>query len=251
MTLRSSRIRSIVAAALFVAVLAAPGFARAIPSEGLSWNLTFLGPADINDYPNADIPVAAGFDAVSFADASNGWAVGVRMDNAGIIPAPRDSMFAYTFNGGSTWTSGTVGVPKELHSVDAMTSTDVWAVGDDGTIVHWNGVSWSTRTVSGWPAGKAFNGVAFADPLHGWAVGDGRGVVYTGDGGDTWSIIAAPGTVGVLYAVTARSASSAIAVGDAGQMRALSATSSSVRASSTGVTQRDRVLGRAARLGGR
>ncbi|HEY5484355.1 MAG TPA: YCF48-related protein, partial [Propionibacteriaceae bacterium] len=62
------------------------------------------------------------------------------------------------------------------------------------------------------------------------AVGDGRGVVYTSDGGATWSIIAAPGATGVLNSVAARSAASALAVGDGGQIKALSGTSVTSRA---------------------
>jgi len=231
MTRRSSRIRSLIAVVLFATVLAAPAIARAIPSESLSWVRTYAGPNDIPIFEKAPIPVGGAFNAVSFADASNGWAVGVRVDNAGQIPGTPSAFFAYTNDGGSTWTSGTVAAAGiyELNGVDALTSTDVWAVGNGGTIVHWNGISWSKITVSGWPASKAFRGVSFADAVHGWAVGDGRGVVYTSDGGAAWSIISAPGT-GVLNAVAARSATSALAVGDGGQIKALSGTSVTNRA---------------------
>jgi len=229
MTRRSSRIRSLIAVVLFATVLAAPAIARAIPSESLSWVRTYAGPNDIPIFEKAPIPVGGAFNAVSFADASNGWAVGVRVDNATRDTGMPSGFFAYTNDGGSAWTSGTVGVGYELNAVDAITSSDVWAVGNGGTIVHWNGISWSKITAWGWPASKAFRGVSFADAVHGWAVGDGRGVVYTSDGGAAWSIISAPGT-GVLNAVAARSATSALAVGDGGQIKALSGTSVTNRA---------------------
>jgi len=231
MTIRSSRIRSLIAAVLFATVLAAPAIARAIPSESLSWVRTYAGPDDTPHYPYDPIPVGGAFNAVSFADASNGWAVGIRVDNATQIPGTPSAFFVYSGDGGSTWTSGTVPAAGiyELNAVDAITSANVWAVGNGGTIVHWNGISWSSRTVASWPTNKAFRGVSFADALHGWAVGDGRGVVYTSDGGDTWTIIATPGT-GVLYGVAAHSATSALAVGDAGQIKALSGTAMTSRA---------------------
>jgi hypothetical protein len=76
--------------------------------------------------------------------------------------------------------------------------------------------------------------VAFYDADNGWAVGDGRGVVYTSDGGDTWSIVTAPTSPSHLNAVVALSPTSAIAVGDAGTMRALTATTDTARSSGTG-----------------
>ena len=108
MTIRSSRIRPLIAAVLFATVLVAPAIARAIPSESLSWVRTYYGPADIPVFEKAPIPVGGAFNAVSFADASNGWAVGLRVDNAGQIPGTPSSFFGYTNDGGSTWTSGTV-----------------------------------------------------------------------------------------------------------------------------------------------
>lgn len=235
MTHRSSRILSLIAAVLFATVLAAPAIARAIPSESLSWARTFAGPDNTANYPYDPIPVGGAFNAVSFADASNGWAVGLRVDNAGFQAGTKNSLVAYTGDGGSTWTSGTVGVTQELNGVDAITPTNVWAVGDGGTIAHWGGISWETTVPAGWPASKSLRAVAFADALHGWAVGDGRGVVYTADGGASWRIISTPlDGIGALRAVVAQTSSSAIAVGDAGQMRALTAWSVSVRSSSTG-----------------
>jgi photosystem II stability/assembly factor-like uncharacterized protein len=236
MTRRPVRILSLVALALLVGALAAPTISRAIPSESLVWSPEYVGPNDIPVFEQDPTPVAGALDAVSFADATHGWAVGVRAN--GVTeqkPGTIDSLVAFTADGGSTWTSSTVGaVRRELHGVDAVAADDVWAVGDSGTIVHWNGSAWSTRSVPTQFAGKGFNAVSFFDSQHGWAVSDGRGVAYTGNGGATWTTIATPGTIGYLYGVAARSATSAFAVGDSGQIKALSTTSMTTRATVAG-----------------
>lgn len=235
MTRRPVRILSLLALALLVGALAAPTIGRAIPSENLVWSPAWAGPANIPVEEHDPILVAGAFNAVSFADADHGWAVGVRVNNVDPqIPRPVDSLVAYTADGGSTWTSSTAGVARELHGVDAVAADDVWAVGDNGTIVHWNGSAWSPRTAPTQFASKGFNAVSFFDSQHGWAVSDGRGVAYTGNGGATWTTVATPGNTGYLYGVAARSATTAFAVGDSGQIKALSATSMTTRATVAG-----------------
>jgi photosystem II stability/assembly factor-like uncharacterized protein len=234
MTLRSGRILALAALVLLVGALAATTVARATPSESLSWVRTYAGPDAIPN-PSGPIPVAGALNAVSFTDGSHGWAVGVRVNNVAPQGVPAiDSLVAYTEDGGSSWTPSTVGVATELHGVAAVAANDVWAVGDNGTIVHWDGALWSTRSVSGWTGGKRFNAVSFFDSQNGWAVGDGRGVAYTSDGGGHWTTIATPGSTGAFYGVAARSATSALAVGDSGLIKELSATAATSRATVTG-----------------
>ncbi len=49
-----------------------------------------------------------------------------------------------------------------------LTKLDAWAVGDAGTIVHWNGNSWTTVTS---PTTDNLYGVIFTNATNGWAVG--------------------------------------------------------------------------------
>jgi photosystem II stability/assembly factor-like uncharacterized protein len=58
-------------------------------------------------------------------------------------------------------------------------------------------------------------GVAFVDPLHGWAVGDGGTILHTADGGATW-VSQSGGTSTPLLSVTFINAQSGWAVGDGG-----------------------------------
>ena len=41
------------------------------------------------------------------------------------------------------WTSLTI---EWLHSVSMITAADGWAVGESGSIIHWNGIQWDIVT---------------------------------------------------------------------------------------------------------
>jgi hypothetical protein len=99
-------------------------------------------------------------------------------------------------------------ITDKLGSVHMVSATDGWAVGRDGTILHYDGTSWSTASsptsehleavvmvsaTDGWAVGKKgeilrytctswttvpsptiedLNGLSFVNPREGWAVGD-------------------------------------------------------------------------------
>ena len=44
---------------------------------------------------------------------------------------------------GTGWTQGTSPTTNTLRAVSGSAANDVWAVGDAGTVAHWNGASWS------------------------------------------------------------------------------------------------------------
>ncbi|HEY5506267.1 MAG TPA: YCF48-related protein [Coriobacteriia bacterium] len=226
----------VLAVALSVALLAAPSIARA---ESLYWGAkaTFTGPGDIPAVGTGDpTPVAAGFNAVCFADAQVGWAVGVRIDDPAI--GTRRPLVVVTSDAGAsaTWSllpsidgTGTL----ELNGVHALSTSDVVVVGSAGFIGRYNGSSWTQKPMPGWGT-KAFRAVSFAeDALNGWAVGDGLGVARTVDGGSTWTIVTPPGTGATLRAVVALTSTTAIAVGDGGAMRLISGSVVSLKSSPT------------------
>ena len=114
--------------------------------------------------------------AVSFVDASRGWAVG----DGGTILATDD--------GGKTWRAQTSGTNTTLISVHFVDASRGWAVGgsigpstilatDDG------GKTWRAQTsgTSQW-----LRSVHFVDASRGWAVGDDGAILATDDGGKTW-----------------------------------------------------------------
>jgi hypothetical protein len=66
-----------------------------------------------------------------------------------------------------------------------LTTLEAWAVGDAGTIVHWNGNSWTTVTS---PTASHLHSVAFNNVTNGWAVGGSgdSGVILHYNG--TWNV---------------------------------------------------------------
>ena len=70
----------------------------------------------------------------------------------------------------------------DLRGVHAVSPTEVWAIGDDGVLVHSidGGSSWSVHDLDS----ESMWALFFLDASHGWAVGN--GFFHTTDGGATW-----------------------------------------------------------------
>ena len=117
---------------------------------------------------------AAGLNAVDFADASTGFAVGA------------DRRAISTADGGTNWVLATypVGTGGSLNSVKAVSATDAWAVGDAGVAYHYTGAGWSATSPPA--SGRTLWAVDFFDAQHGVIVGDNATVLVTRDGGANW-----------------------------------------------------------------
>jgi len=61
---------------------------------------------------------------------------------------------------------------------------NLWAVGEGGTILYYNGSAWSTQE-----SGTVYGlyGIWGADALNIWAVGGMGTILYSNDSGDTWT----------------------------------------------------------------
>ncbi|HNN96806.1 MAG TPA: hypothetical protein PKI03_31265 [Pseudomonadota bacterium] len=74
---------------------------------------------------------------------------------------------------------------NRLWSAWALSNTDVWAVGDSSTVLHWDGKTWTPNN-TGIPAGIALSGVWASAPDDVWAVGGNAavtaGYIYHFDG---------------------------------------------------------------------
>ena len=115
-----------------------------------------------------------GMYGITFADANNGWSVGMNGRLVRITDA----------SGESSLPVQTSGTQESLNAVDAIDSQKAWAVGNNGTILRTtNGSSWTSLNPGIF---GQLNAVHFADATNGWVVGNGGLILGTVDGGDTW-----------------------------------------------------------------
>ncbi len=132
---------------------------------------------DGTNWTYAETPTNTPLESLDAIDAADAWAVGDNRYHSGIfhwngttwnVAKSPDSLGTRTLwsvdmisstNGwavgdgiilqwnGTNWYNVSNPVPrKSLFSVNVINSTDGWAVGTDGCIIHWNGASWSNVT---------------------------------------------------------------------------------------------------------
>ena len=88
---------------------------------------------------------------------------------------------------GTSWSSVSSGTTQDLYSVWGTSASDVWAVGGGGTILHYNGTSWSS--VSSGTTLSLYS-VWGSSPSNVWAVGDGGTILHgSPDAGPASSIV--------------------------------------------------------------
>jgi photosystem II stability/assembly factor-like uncharacterized protein len=133
---------------------------------------TFVSPAPTTNY----------LYSVAYSSSSVGYAVG---DFGTIL---------YTADGGVNWSTQSSGVSTSLKCVFFLPGTTTgWIVGQSPnpasalTILHTtNGTSWSPITTTA-VLNIVLRGVFFTDASNGWAVGDGGTILYSSNGGASWS----------------------------------------------------------------
>jgi photosystem II stability/assembly factor-like uncharacterized protein len=126
---------------------------------------------------------------IAFANARCGWVVGSAAAVGGVLPKD-DNMLLATTDGGTTWKRQSCRTDRYVFTgIACANASNAWMVGGD---MRSNGVVFTTRDGGvHWARQYATSagdlwGVCFADPRHGWAVGDGV-ILATSDGGASWS----------------------------------------------------------------
>jgi photosystem II stability/assembly factor-like uncharacterized protein len=129
--------------------------------SGATWRAgTVYSPAQT---PTATL-TSQRLNAVSFADAETGWAVGA----GGAIFSTRD--------GGRTWRQQASGTGSDLRDVKFLDRAEGWAVGGEGTVLHTTdgGQTWKAETRA---TDHALERLFFVGRKRAWAVGFGGTVV--------------------------------------------------------------------------
>jgi hypothetical protein len=111
----------------------------------------------------------------------------------------------------TTWSAINPQLAAPLQAVAGSATDDVWAVGDGGAILHWNGSAFSATT-SGTTV--RLRGVWASARDSAWAVGE-QGTILRWTGGPSWTPIA-PITQAHLWGVWGASAGDVWAVGNGG-----------------------------------
>jgi photosystem II stability/assembly factor-like uncharacterized protein len=87
------------------------------------------------------------------------------------------------FYDGTRWNSQISPTTNNLKDVWAISENDVWAVGDGGTIIHYDGSGWTINSQG--LTDKNLRGISGCDATHLYAVGD-SGTVLIYSGGPNW-----------------------------------------------------------------
>jgi len=111
---------------------------------------------------------------------------------------------------GTEWDSMTSGTEEDLYAVWGSSTTDVFAVGTLGTVIHWDGVAWSAQ-VSG--TIQQLRGVWGSSSSNVFVVGRNGTVLYYN--GAVWAPMVS-GTAQDLYDIWGADANNIYAVGDTG-----------------------------------
>lgn len=153
--------------------------------DGAAWNR--VGP--YAGIPDAQLNSIFMIDTDGDGDADDGWAVGNASGGELII----------RWNGAtSTWSrvGPYAGIPDaNLNSVFCTSANDCWAVGNTGTIIRWNGATWSSVAS---PTTEDLTSIFMITATDGQTVGD-NGTILSWNASQ-WSVAPSPATAN-LYSV--------------------------------------------------
>lgn len=136
------------------------------------------------------------------------------------------------FWNGTIWAAQVSGSSQALQGVHGVNATNVWAVGATKTILKWSGTAWTGQTG---PTGNYDLNAIFAfNASNLWAVGP-AGKIIKSTNGTSWAALTS-GTTNDLYSVWASSATSVTTVGEAGTVRVSNDGSTWAAGPASGVT---------------
>ncbi len=116
---------------------------------------------------------------------------GYTFDPASIdVPMNGGDVTGQDFTDSAVWSSVESGTMDQIWGLWASGASDVWAGGDSGTLLHWNGSAWSsvTNPLSGMT--RALRGIWASGGSDVWAVGDLGNTLHWN--GSAWSSVTNP-----------------------------------------------------------
>jgi hypothetical protein len=145
-------------------------------------------------YVSPGLPANTFLQGIDMLDANEGWAVGYT--RVSVSPSVYQcTIVHYT---GGTWVPIPCSSSSRLYSVGMRSANDVWAVGENGLVLHYNGSVWSQVPV---PAGTAsLRSVRLEGADDGWIVGSG-GMILRLVGGNWVRVAGSEFTFGGMDAV--------------------------------------------------
>jgi hypothetical protein len=154
--------------------------------------------------------------AVSATSATSAWAAGFYCKSGCSAGTPVYAALILHWNG-TTWSRATTPATSSsqvLNGIEAVSATNVWAVGGQGTgpsttslILHWNGTGWSTSPS---PNAGELSQAAFGSPASGWALGGSPTLRWDGT---KWSTYLSTSTPALARAISADGTNDIWAVG--------------------------------------
>ncbi len=108
------------------------------------------------------------------------------------------------------WTKDESGISDDILASFVISDDDMWAVGDGGLVLHFDGTAWNTVDVG---TSETLNGVAFIDASNGYVAGEAGTVIFFD--GVTWTAADA-GTTSNLTGISFADANNGVVVGEGG-----------------------------------
>lgn len=147
-------------------------------------------------------------DVLCYTGGNPCWAVGKNSSG--------DAVVLKSSTGGSTWSTTTLTTADELQSVDFVSTTTGWAVGNNATFLKTTngGSTWSTVTSESLLGTETLTSIDMYTSAIGFVGTDDDSIIQTTDG-STWTNGTEVDAIADIYSIVAHS-SSPIAVGSAG-----------------------------------
>ena len=111
---------------------------------------------------------------------------GLSFDNNGHGCAVGVGPIMYSSDRGNNWIARSAGIYQDLNAVHVVDSMDVWAAGNEQTLLHTTDGGHRWYSLMNPAVQQNFRCITFVGKRHGWVAGGDMPIFYTEDGGMSW-----------------------------------------------------------------